>query len=74
MARVAKLLISESTLTFAERERWLRYNWRNQRAVRRAIKLFQSAAAKGDAAIASLHEIHCGSTILAAKSESQLPI
>jgi glycosyltransferase involved in cell wall biosynthesis len=74
IARVAKCLFSESTLTLAERERWLRYNWRNQRAVRRAIKLFQNAAAKGDAAIASLHEIHCGSAIIAAKSDSQLPI
>ncbi len=74
MARVVKCLLSESTLTFAERERWLRYNWRNQRAVRRAIKLFQNAAAEGDAAIETLHEIHCGSAIIAAKSASQLPI
>jgi rhamnosyltransferase len=68
MARVLKRLLAESSLSVVEKERWLRYNWRNQRAVHRAIKLFQIAAAQGDAAVDALHEFHCGSAIIAAKS------
>lgn len=70
MARVLKCLLSEPSLTISERERWLRYNWRNQRSIRRAIKLFQNAAAEGDGAIAALHETHCGSAVITAKSAS----
>ncbi len=73
MARVLRCLLSESTLTFAERERWLRYNWRNQRAVRRAIRLFQNAVAEGDSAIESLHEVHCGSAVITVKSAPNFP-
>lgn len=72
MARVVKLLLTEPSLSLPEKERWLWYNWRNQRAVQKAIKLFENAARKGDAAVESLHEIHCGSEIIASKSASPL--
>jgi len=73
MARVLKCLLGEASLTMVERERWLRYNWRNQRSVRRAYKLFRNAVAEGETAIETLHDVYCGSAVITAKSAPQLP-
>lgn len=71
--RVVKTLLRESGVPWAEKPHWLRYNLRNQRAVRRAVRVFRDAASKGEAALNELNDLYSGSSMVPAKSSSQLP-
>ena len=72
-ARVVKTLLRESEIPWAEKTRWLRYNLRNQRAVRRAVRRFRDAVSEGDAALEDLNDLYAGTSMVPAKSSSQLP-
>ena len=52
--RAAKRLVREPSLTLADRKSWLQYNWRNQIALRDAMRVFAEAADRGEESVASL--------------------
>jgi hypothetical protein len=48
--------------------RWIAYNWKNQRALAKAINLFEATRKQGDAALEALHQRVAGKPPIPVKS------
>jgi rhamnosyltransferase len=60
MLRSVRTLMRESAITWQERFYWARYIWRNQLAIRSAVRQFRTAVAAGGSNLDALHERLCG--------------
>jgi rhamnosyltransferase len=72
MLRALRVLLRTPGLRWHDRWAWARYNALSQRAVRRAVREFRHALARGSDALDALHERHCGRPPIPPKKDAPL--